>query len=43
VLFPFFMLIGSIRSPSAHQWMLAVFGAVYMLCLALFTSVYPIL
>jgi hypothetical protein len=43
VLFPFFILLGSVRSRAAHQWILAGFGALYMLCLTLFTNVYPIL
>lgn len=43
VLFPFFILLGSVRSRTTHQWLLAGFGALYMLCLTLFTNVYPIL
>ncbi|MDO8834277.1 MAG: mannosyltransferase family protein [Vicinamibacterales bacterium] len=43
VLFPFFILLGSIRSRTAYQWTLAGFGALYMLCMTLFTKVYPIL
>lgn len=43
VLFPFFILVGSVRSQTTQQWILAGFGALYMLCLSLFTNVYPIL
>lgn len=43
VLFPQFLLLGSIRSSAIYTLTVAVFAAIYMLCLTLFTNVYPIL
>jgi hypothetical protein len=43
VLFPQFLLLGSIRSSAVYTLTVASFAAVYMLCLTLFTNVYPIL
>jgi hypothetical protein len=43
VLFPQFLLLGSIRSSAIYTLTVAAFAAIYMLCLTLFTNVYPIL
>jgi hypothetical protein len=43
VLFPQFLLLASIRSSAVYTLTVASFAAVYMLCLTLFTNVYPIL
>ena len=42
VLFPQFIAFGSIRSPFIRQLLLISFGALYMFCRALFTTLHPI-
>ena len=42
VLFPLALLLGAIRSPMGSGLLLGLSGALYMLCLALFTNVHPL-
>lgn len=42
VLFPFSLCLARIRSPLAQSGILAGFGVLYLLCLTLFTKVYPL-
>ena len=42
VLFPFFILIGSVRSRAFFSGALLVSAMLYTLCLALFTNIHPL-
>lgn len=42
VLFPVALLLGTVRGPLVSGPLLALTGALYMLCLALFTNVHPL-
>jgi hypothetical protein len=42
VLYPLALLLGTIRSPLASGLLIGLSGALYMLCLALFTNVHPL-
>ena len=42
VLFPFFIWLAGFRSRTAFVWVLIIFGALYTLCLSLFTNIHPI-
>lgn len=42
VLFPMSLWLASFRSPLVHSWLVAACAMLYMLCLALFTTLHPI-
>ncbi len=42
VLFPFFVWLAGFRSRTAFVWILIIFGALYTLCLSLFTNIHPL-
>ncbi|HXH07465.1 MAG TPA: mannosyltransferase family protein [Vicinamibacterales bacterium] len=42
VLFPFAIWLASFRSPGLHTALVAVYGMLYLLCLTMFTKLYPL-